>query len=208
MDDCAICLERVSEAHGVSCDRLHTLHWECYRKLLKSSAGKRPRCPTCRCFFACVLCEGGSQIICMTCMRDNAFLSETRPVPTVYEIMHQHGMCWGLFVGAWSIFKIEQRRHFWSGDESELLLNVLFFINFHFNIWTCCDRVLEAVIAKAAMTLPLGESTTSQSFHARLKRIHTLHGITKRYIGGFAIVRIALFIYDAAVIFGNTDYVV
>ena len=203
MDECTICLDCVEKQHSVSCDRGHPLHWRCYRELVNST-DKRPRCPTCRCYFACAICEGGSQIICVTCMRDKTNIRE-RPTGAVFKIMHQHIICWGIFIGLWSFFIIEQNKRAWGGAESELIVNVLFFINFHFNVWMCCDRVIEAVVLDALNAVPMGDSSVARKYHDRIVRILKLHRICKRSIGWFAVIRIVFFIYDALLLFGDLE---
>jgi hypothetical protein len=205
MDDCSICLDEVCKDNGVACDRGHTLHWQCYRELVRSVNYNRPNCPTCRCWFACAICEGGSQVICITCMRDKLKIVE-RPLnpmtPAVCAIMHQHAMFWAVFFGAWTLFRMEQKKRMWYDDASELLPNVLFFVNFHFNVWMCCDRVLEALVIDA----PLGDSRNARVYYARLTRIKCLHKISKRCIWWLAMVRMLFFIYDAVLLLDDSDY--
>ena len=205
-DDCSICLDEVCKSNGVSCDRGHTLHWRCYIDLVKSVNYNRPNCPTCRCCFACAICEGGSQVICIACMRDKTKRPLNPMTPTVCAIMHQHAMCWAVFFGAWTLFRLEQRKRMWYGDASELLLNVMFFVNFHFNVWMCCDRVLEAVVIGALRDAPLGDSRAARAYYARLTRMKWLHKLSKRCIGCFAVVRLLFFIYDAVLLLDESDY--
>jgi hypothetical protein len=123
----------------------------------------------------------------------------------VLKIMHQHAICWGVFIGLWSFFTMEQKKRLWGGAESDLIMNVLFFINFHFNVWMCCDRVIEAVVIDVMNVAPRGDSRAARKYHDRVARILKLHKICKRCIGCFAMIRILFFIYDAVLLFGDLD---
>ena len=133
----------------------------------------------------------------------------------VFEIIQQHAIIFGIWVGISNCLKgclksnpqffhcsyhviifvnADQRHNILdSGDETSVeMLKLLFefscFINLHFNIWVCCDRILDILISDSV-------------FLQSNQRIKGVHHAVKSLICGVVLARTIGFVYESICIY-------
>lgn len=168
MIDCSICLENISGTQFVTCQRGHKLHVHCFQCMndAKQTLG-RPRCPTCRGTFPCMICEeelcqgDASNIICCRCVPQ--FITEQRarrrvsPKPSsqllerISTIVHQHAFMGAIWAGISQVFNdwhtvICRNREGCTGERAALAMRIGLFLNVHLNICYACERIIECTL--------------------------------------------------------------